>query len=130
MYFSTFSRKIQSSSLNFKQEAVMASRPLAERFWEKVYKTDSCWFWIGGLNTGGYGEIGFEGKVYVATRVSWFLYFGNWPPLGKGLLHKCDIRQCVRPEHLFLGTQSDNMNDAVAKGLPVGRPKKSDLLFA
>jgi hypothetical protein len=70
-----------------------------------------CWLWIGGLYPSGYGS--FDRRH--AHRCSWELHHGEIP---KGLLvcHKCDVRHCVNPEHLFVGTQSDNLNDMVAKG--------------
>lgn len=56
-----------------------------------------------------------DGKRHLAHRFSWIIYFGSIPN-GLHVLHHCDIPKCVNPEHLFLGTQSDNMNDMHSKG--------------
>lgn len=93
-------------------------RLLADRFWPKVEKTEGCWLWRGTIGASGYGKIRATGPsraMLTAHRVSWELAYG---PIPEGLwaLHKCDIRPCVRPDHLFLGTRQDNMDDAKAKG--------------
>jgi hypothetical protein len=95
-------------------------KPLDERFWSKVRKTDGCWLWVGAHDDNGYGRLGkpygADGPSYVpAHRLSWILNRGPIPP-GAHILHRCDVRECVRPEHLFLGTQAINMADKVAKG--------------
>lgn len=100
-----------------KTRSVPAYRPLAERFWEKVYKTPTCWIWTASRDRGGYGEIGLErgtNRIGKAHRVSWELHFGVIPDGGR-VLHKCDTPPCVRPSHLFLGDQADNMADCRAK---------------
>lgn len=95
-------------------------KPLDERFWSKVHKTDTCWLWVGACDPDGYGRLGkpygADGPQYIpAHRLSWVLNRGPIPPSAH-VLHRCDIRNCVRPEHLFLGTQTINMADKVAKG--------------
>lgn len=90
------------------------SRPLAERFWEKVQKTEGCWLWLSARTEKGYGQIGVDGRVEIASRVSWFLFRGEWP--NRFVLHSCDNPPCVRPEHLFLGDVQSNAADMVAKG--------------
>lgn len=91
-------------------------RSLEERFWSRVDKTGSCWLWVGARNPQGYGKVFIQGSQYMAThRAAWTLENG---PIPKGLsvLHKCDTPSCVRPSHLFTGTQSDNMRDCRSKG--------------
>lgn len=83
-------------------------------FWNKVNKTDSCWLWTGALNEKGYG-IAWDGEhTQKAHRVSWMLEHGSMP--GLCVLHKCDVPNCVNPDHLFTGTRSDNNVDMVNKG--------------
>lgn len=98
----------------------MIDKKTVERFWKKVNKTDGCWLWTGGKYSSGYGEfwtgsIKDGGKLTGAHRVSWMIHYGEIPE-GIEVLHKCDVRTCVRPDHLFLGTQTDNMQDMFRKG--------------
>ena len=91
---------------------------LRVRFWKKVNKKagNSCWEWTGATNrNGGYGQIGVRGKIIRAHRLSW-VWVNNKIPKDMHVLHKCDNRVCVNPDHLFLGTQKDNMQDCVRKG--------------
>jgi hypothetical protein len=93
--------------------------PLAERFWRHVLITDGCWLWLGHRRPppGPYGTIRGDGrgKPLYAHRVAWELHYGAIPD-GKHVLHHCDTPPCVRPDHLFLGTQADNDRDMTAKG--------------
>ena len=86
-----------------------------DRFLNKVNKTNSCWLWTASKNNSGYGEFNLNKKMVKAHRVSWLLTFGEIPE-GMCCLHKCDVRECVNPEHLFLGSNADNMADKKAKG--------------
>jgi len=86
---------------------------LAERFWVKVEKTDGCWLWKGSASGKGgqkCGYIGVNGRLESAPKVSWQLVNGPIPE-GKWILHTCDNRLCVRPEHLYLGDASLNALD-------------------
>ena len=88
---------------------------LADRFWRLVTKTEDCWEWSGYLNGAGYGMIKDHQKHRRAHVVSWEIHRGSIPE-GLCVLHTCDNRRCVRPEHLFLGTRTDNAADRTAKG--------------
>lgn len=91
-----------------------AKRPIKERFSEKVKIVESgCHEWTGSLMPNGYGQIHQDGKTAYAHRVSWEL--ANGSTNGLYVLHRCDNRRCVNPDHLFLGTFHDNMNDMVSK---------------
>ena len=94
----------------------MFDEKVLERFWPKVRKTDECWEWIAGTRgKTGYGSFKIDGEVIDTHRVSWMIHFGPIPE-DKFVLHKCDNRKCVRPDHLFLGTQLDNVRDMISKG--------------
>jgi hypothetical protein len=92
-------------------------------FWEKVNRDGpivreelgQCWVWTGGTTT-GYGSVRLKElqRSVLAHRYSWKLAHGEWPALC--VLHKCDNRPCIRPEHLFLGTHADNTADMMRKG--------------
>jgi hypothetical protein len=89
-------------------------RPVEDRFWEKVDKTDGCWLWNAYTLYNGYGRFSINKKTEYSHRVSWFLEHGEWPN-GKHVTHTCDNPTCVRPDHLMLGTVADNMADRNAK---------------
>jgi hypothetical protein len=85
-----------------------------KRFLAKVQKVESgCHEWTSTLNRGGYGKFYFEKEQAVAHRVSYLLFVG--PTNGKWVLHKCDNRKCVNPDHLFLGDSLDNIQDMDSK---------------
>ncbi len=95
------------------------ARPAAEEFfWPHVDKTNSCWLWTGATSKDGYGRFD-AGSIRRAHRFSWALHFGP-PPAGLMVCHHCDVRTCVNPDHLFLGTARDNAQDALAKGRLTG----------
>lgn len=81
----------------------------------KVDPKTTCWTWVGAVSSNGYGHININGKLISAHRLSWEL-FHNEKPGKKFVLHKCDNPLCVNPDHLFLGTNSDNQRDCIAKG--------------
>lgn len=74
-----------------------------------------CWLWTGGLQGGGYGCAWDGRRKWPAHRLAYEIAHG---PIPHGLVvcHRCDVRTCINPNHLFLGTQRDNIRDAVAKG--------------
>lgn len=92
---------------------------ILNRFIEKVEKTPTCWIWKGSKFTSGYGDLSFFPSERRAHRASWVIHYGKIPK-GLHVLHKCDVKDCVNPEHLFLGTHRENMQDMVRKGR---RPK-------
>lgn len=109
------------------------SRPLADRFWEKVNKNGPtvrpelgpCWVWMAAVDGKGYGKLGLGRRADgygKASRVSWLLHFGDFPAV-LDVCHTCDNPLCVRPDHLFLGTGTDNIRDAQQKGRLVGAGK-------
>lgn len=73
-----------------------------------------CWIWMGRVKENGYGILSFKNKVHHAHRFSYEAYIGAVPD-GLCVLHKCDVRCCVNPDHLFVGTHQDNMDDMVSK---------------
>lgn len=90
-----------------------------QRFWSKARKTDGCWVWLAGKDKDGYGNFSVGQRATArpvrAHRVAWELTHGSIPD-GLFVLHECDNPPCVRPDHLFLGTNQNNMDDMVAKG--------------
>lgn len=88
-----------------------------ERFMKKVEPVpeSGCWLWTGSCFYDGYGQVNYLDQPMGAHRLSWFFHNGEIPD-GKFVLHRCDVKSCVNPNHLFLGTHGDNMRDMVAKG--------------
>ena len=93
---------------------------IVDRFWSKVNKSAGCWTWNKTLNRDGYGGIQIAGKYWLAHRYAMVLEGHNID--GKVVCHKCDNPACVRPDHLFVGTQADNVKDMINKGRYV-KPK-------
>lgn len=94
---------------------------IRRQFWKFVAPPDAngCRLWQGGLTANGYGKFGHRdgGRQYTltASRIAWELTNGPIPD-GQQVLHRCDVRACCEPLHLFLGTQLENMQDCLAKG--------------
>jgi hypothetical protein len=111
--------------------------PKEIRFWRQVEKTETCWNWVGGHTTGGYGVMSNHETPGVPTYVHRFSYtlHKGIIPTSLFVLHSCDNRTCVNPDHLFLGTLIDNVQDMVSKKRhgfgeksPVAKLKESDVL--
>jgi hypothetical protein len=99
--------------------------PVKDRFMNLLeIKDDGCWMWKGYRHHkyAPYGWFWFKGKYEYAHRMAWRLFRGEIPK-GLFVCHHCDVMGCVNPDHLFLGTQDDNMKDAAKKNRPVGNRK-------
>ena len=96
------------------------SRPLRERLLEKMEPVpeSGCWLWMSSMLSPryeyGYIVVGHDTKL-LAHRAAWMVFRGPIPK-GQQVLHKCDVPSCINPDHLFLGTQRDNLTDMTAKG--------------
>lgn len=90
--------------------------PISERYWRYVVVREGCWDWSGGRIGRGYGALqGEDRRVKTAHRVSWEIHRGPIPD-GMNVLHRCDNPPCSNPDHLFLGSQRENVIDMVQKG--------------
>lgn len=95
-------------------------RPILERFEEKFEPIpwSGCWIWLAATSKCGYGRFGVgghTGNLFPAHRIAWQLYRGEIPE-GFEVAHRCDVRTCVNPDHLWLATHAENMADMMAKG--------------
>lgn len=93
------------------------SRPddSVERFWQNVEISDGCWIWRGAPDAHGYGRLRVRGVTVKAHRFSYAIHKGEIPP-DTCVCHLCDTPLCVNPDHLWLGSNADNIQDRTAKG--------------
>lgn len=107
----------RSMRQNGKPYKPRASRPLGERLEECIARDEltGCWIWIGNIGTNGYGRISVDNKLQSVHRVAYEFYRGQIPP-GLVLMHTCDVRCCINPDHLVPGTKLENTADMMAKG--------------
>jgi hypothetical protein len=103
----------QRWDLDSQEQFIEKMRIHFETFFEKA---EGCWLWVprSGKELTEYGSFTFRGKHYKSNRAAWLIYHGDIPK-DRYVLHKCDVRNCVNPDHLFLGTHDDNMKDMAAK---------------
>lgn len=87
-----------------------------KNFFNKIHKTETCWIWIGHKKNRDYGGFQFNRKNLKAHRVSFMFHNNIILNEDQHVCHKCDNPICVNPDHLFLGTHTDNMRDIVNKG--------------
>jgi hypothetical protein len=94
-----------------------------------VERTDYCWNWTGTINKFGYGIITHKYYLYFVHRLAYVKHFGSVPE-NMFVLHKCDNRKCINPEHLFIGTNRDNVDDMLNKERqPRGETKHNSILL-
>ena len=94
-------------------------RSVEQRFLDFAYPepNSGCWIWVGHCTTSGYGRFNIgSGHFVQAHRFSWEMANKAQIPADLLACHKCDVRCCVNPDHIFIGTYSDNANDMHAKG--------------
>lgn len=91
--------------------------PVELRLWKRVAKRghNECWPWTGATNSGGYGNIGVDGRTVSTHRLAFELTWGPIPP-GMDVLHSCDNPPCCNPTHFYLGTDKENQNDITVRG--------------
>ncbi len=115
------------AGLRRKREAYYATADQCERFWFSVFPLEgpnACWLWGAGRKRAEwYGRFRWEAGKEVASHRAAYLLFVGEIPLNMEVCHTCDVRGCVRPDHLFLGTHRENMRDAKRKGRAVMPPR-------
>lgn len=95
------------------------------RFWSKVEKTDTCWLWTASTAKQGYGQVNVDGRPQLTHRLVLEQAEGRPLEPGEMACHHCDVKRCVRPDHLYRGNARTNARDAVARGQHVAPPRKT-----
>lgn len=103
------------------------SKTPVEKFFDlvKMGKSDECWIWVGSKTENGYGHLTRDDRIILAHRYSWIIHNGPIPD-GLHVLHTCDNRACINPNHLWLGTRKDNQQDMNRKGRGLKGKKLSE----
>ncbi len=121
--FTSTSYCIKCQELINKAARLLPPQPISESVWRRFDKyiphdlpKSECWHWKGSLDKRGYGQLsdGFR-TMLKAHRLSYEKFVGSIPE-GLGILHKCDLPSCCNPDHLFPGTQKENIDDMISKG--------------
>ena len=109
---------------------------IVERFWKYTSRAgeDECWLWKGFRDKDGYGALTLMRKCgkwawrpVRAHRISWEIHAGPIPS-GMCVLHHCDVRECVNPKHLYVGTNRDNQDDVIARNRRKGERQSNHKL--
>lgn len=121
-------RAFCSKKCRYEHQSKNQTRPISDRFWEKVdvRGAEECWPWTGATTHGGYGVLGSGGHDGTVTRAHRLSYEIHFTPIPDGLVirHKCDNPVCVNPAHLETGSQKENMQDAVSRVRAAAPPRK------
>ena len=101
------------------------NEPLSKRIFDgsMTIPESGCWIWMRALTRSGYGQLTYLNRHMEAHRASWITHRGEIPD-GLGVLHRCNIRSCVNPDHLYLGGQKENVADAIAAGTFRSPPRR------
>lgn len=122
-----YTRLLRTGSPTTKPYSVRSKNP-RKRFMKKIMPVpeSGCWIWMQSVATTGYGKAHHMGKHISAHRLSHVLFIGPIPD-GAHVLHSCDVRCCVNPDHLRAGTHQENVNDAVERHR-IGKLSRDDVL--
>lgn len=92
---------------------------IVKLFWTRVDKNgpNECWLWFGDMHVTGYGRLWVKGlnKRMLAHKLSWMINYNAPIPNELNICHSCDVRNCIRPSHLFMATSQQNIQDMVMK---------------
>lgn len=80
-----------------------------------IIDSSGCWLWVKSGNLLGYGQFFYRGRYHTAHRISYLIYYGELPE-GKDVCHRCDVRGCVNPAHLYIASHLENMRDMYRRG--------------